>query len=140
MARLVDVAPTLLELAGLAPGPAMAGVSWAAAIRDRGEAPRGEALSEIIYNDTYWSRALRSGTWKLVRGRFGDEEATELYEIGSDPLETRDRAAEEPALADALSKRLDEVLEAARRGAVAPETANFDPLTVERLRALGYVQ
>jgi arylsulfatase A-like enzyme len=139
-ARLVDVAPTLLELAGIAPGASMVGRSWAEAIRQRAEAFRGEAFSEIIYNDTYWARSLRSGVWKLLRGRFGEEESTQLYELASDPREARDRAADDPAMTEALSERLEEIVEAARRGAIAPETADFDPLTVERLRALGYVQ
>jgi arylsulfatase A-like enzyme len=138
-ARLVDLGPTLLDLAELSPRPEMAGRSWVESIRTDAPPPAGEVLSEIVYNDAYWSRALRAGSWKIVQGRLGEEESTQLFDLERDPGEMRDRAREDSTMCAALAERLDQVVDAARRGATEEVTAEFDPVTMERLRALGYV-
>jgi hypothetical protein len=80
------------------------------------------------------------GPWKLVTGRYGDDTSVQLFDLERDPGEREDRAAADTAMVAALQERLDDVVEAARQGAAEPEMAEFDPLTMERLRALGYVQ
>jgi arylsulfatase A-like enzyme len=138
-ARLVDLAPTLLELAGVPPLPETAGRSWAEPIRTNAPVPPGEVLAEIIYNDTYWLRSLRVGSWKIVQGRLGEEESLQLFDLERDPGESQDRVDEDSTMCAALAERLSRVVDGARRGAQEQETADFDPLTMERLRALGYV-
>jgi len=85
-------------------------------------------------------RAIRDSTHKLVRSSVRGEE---LFDLASDPDETRDAAADAPARRDALRARLDEELARlpAYRGppqhpAKDVETGSHDDA---RLRALGYV-
>ena len=142
--QLVDIAPTLLELAG-APVPGeMAGRSLVGALRAAAAGaatdpePRDE-LSEIVYGETYWARGLRSGRWKILVARLGEQESVQLFDVESDPDETHDLAAAEPDRTAAMRARLEaRVAEASLPGGKG-ETAAFDPVTAERLKALGYV-
>ncbi len=137
-ARLIDVAPTLLALAGSAPPAAMSGASRGSDF-ERVQGPP-EIVAEIIYGASYWARVLKSGSAKLLVARFGDREATELYDLASDPRELHDRAAEDPAVTEALRRRLEELVGSPAEAAAADSTAEFDAATIERLRALGYVR
>ena len=60
------------------------------------------------HEDLWWrvgqQAALRSGPWKLLRGRTGD---WELYRLDQDPGEAKDLAATEPAKLRELSARWD---------------------------------
>jgi arylsulfatase A-like enzyme len=144
--QLVDVAPTLLELAG-APVPGeMRGHSLVPLLEEPppdgsgpSDGPPRVELAEIVYGDAYWSRALRSGRWKLIVARLGEEESVQLYDVETDPDETRDLAAERPEDVAALRALLDAEVAAAAAGAGETITAEFDPVTEERLRALGYL-
>ena len=93
--HVVDLMPTLLELAGVSPA------------RQRGGRPsrelRGESLVPILKGGRrergtlFWehqgNRALRQGSWKLVsRWRGG----WELYDLEADRTELRNLAAEQP--------------------------------------------
>ncbi|KAI0018644.1 alkaline-phosphatase-like protein [Xylariomycetidae sp. FL0641] len=117
---VMDILPTVLELAGVAhPGPrfrgrsvvAPRGRSWAAHLGAlHGNGKGGEAETSVHGEATHvhgWElfgqRALRRGPWKIVwiaapRGK-GD---WELYHLEEDPAELRDRAEAEPAVLDAL--------------------------------------
>jgi arylsulfatase A-like enzyme/Flp pilus assembly protein TadD len=134
LARLADVAPTVLELAG-APGLASpTGLSLLPLVRGESEAEPRIAWVETLATqlDFGWSPLLgvRTAAHKYVRAP-----RPELYALASDPGETRNLAGEQPELA----RELDAVVEA--RGAARPVAANLavDPEVTERLRALGYV-
>jgi arylsulfatase A-like enzyme len=136
---LIDLAPTLLELAGLAPeaGDVMQGRSLVPVIRDR------EALDPLlpiflfrpsnteIPGEQY---AVRQGDWKLIRGP--GEGRRELFDLSKDPRERTDRAAEEPARADELEQHIAAWLREHERPDPAPDAVS--PEDLERLRALGY--
>ena len=146
-AQLVDIAPTLLDLTGTPVPPGLAGRSLvpdllAAASGTRVD-PVGEGrerLAEIVYGEAYWARALQSGRWKLIVSHLGGEEAVRLYDLVEDPDELRDLTADEPERAAAMRVRLDELVAEAASGAGAASLAEFDPVTRERLEALGYVE
>ncbi len=93
---LVDLAPTLLELAGfVAPGlPEMDGHSLAALLTgQRADQPDGGfAYSEMVVdrNVAEARRALIRGRWKLIESNKGDE----LYDLRLDPTERHDLAAD----------------------------------------------
>lgn len=111
---LVDLAPTLLELAGLPPlrpppdptGPP-AGVSRAGLLRASGEAPLRlpvfcEKIERPDLSGTAQAKAVRLGDWKLIR-RWAFDEARqpvllsdELYDLAADPGETVNLAAAPP--------------------------------------------
>ena len=94
--HLIDVAPTLYELAGARYPQShggneiggLEGVSLLGALR-------GEALerSTPIFFEHEGNRAVRTGPWKLV-SRHG--KPWELFDLSTDRSETHDLAAEQP--------------------------------------------
>ncbi|MGQ0722267.1 MAG: sulfatase [Candidatus Eiseniibacteriota bacterium] len=145
-AQLVDVAPTLLDLCGIPVPVGLAGRSLvpamtAAAAGDTAgtEADR-EHFAEIVYGDTYWARSLRAGPWKAIVARLGEDARVQLFDLAADPGELRDLSDSLGDRAAAMVARIEELAAAAKAGAGAGTTAEFDPVTRERLRALGYVE
>jgi arylsulfatase A-like enzyme len=111
---VIDVAPTLLELAGLPPLRAADGISLADAVR-RGSEPLARPV--FAYRREHKTHpaetrgemlAVRDGDWKLIR-RVGHAE--ELYDLATDPRELDDRlgraAQDEPERLEALRGLLD---------------------------------
>ena len=135
---LIDVLPTLAELAGLEQDARWRGRSLAPLIR---EPSRGGA--ELAARPLYARRgrgakekvALILGDWKLIRRRA----KSELYDVADDPLDGRSLAAERPEVVTRLSRELG-ALEAGLAAKSAEETAVFlDQPEIDSLRALGYV-
>ena len=93
LAAHVDVLPTLAELCALRNGPVaeLDGVSFAAALRGLGEAPRDRTLlvhSQRIEHPRMWRKcAVMTDRWRLVNG-------TELYDIVADPWQRHDVASQ----------------------------------------------
>ncbi|HXJ33732.1 MAG TPA: sulfatase [Candidatus Eisenbacteria bacterium] len=142
LASGLDVAPTLLQLAALAPPPTMQGRDLVAS-----HAPAAPLVLEQVKGTQV---ALRDDRWKLVRtlhtfrhnDAFDREAGTiELYDVVSDPGERTDRARDAPAVATQLGAILDRWLAAHQvdgdgYGRAARTTTT--PEQRDRLRALGY--
>jgi arylsulfatase A-like enzyme len=142
LVSLVDLFPTLLELAGAVVPGLHQGRSLLA--------PRGAAERSIYYElvtTRYSGRqlthrepwlAVRRGGYKLISrpGR------TELYDVRADPGEIRDIAGSETGTVAQLRGQLVEWRQAmhdlARQYREGPQ-AELDPEMLERLRALGYL-
>lgn len=143
-AQLIDLAPTLLDLAGIAPPSEMRGQSWktelASASPSSHNAQGVEILSEIVYGDSYWARCLREGSWKLIVSRWGERHREQLFDLAHDALERRDRAASDSTMLETMRRRLDALVQAAQQGGSEEVSGEFDAATIERLRALGYVR
>ena len=104
-----DFYPTLLEMAGLParPDQHVDGVSFAAALK-------GEAFDRgaIYWHFPHYSNhgmqspggAIREGDYKLLE--YFENGTTQLFDLGSDPGEQQDLAAERPDKADELLERL----------------------------------
>jgi arylsulfatase A-like enzyme/Tfp pilus assembly protein PilF len=140
-AALADVAPTLLELAGMG-GAFGQGESRAAALSGAGRAGSFVA-DQGVYVETLrpltsygWSElvGLRTGRWKLIRAP-----RPELYDLAADPRELANRHGDLPDTVAALSGRLDALIEASGGGAAVHGPAPLDEETRRRLEALGYV-
>ncbi|RMF70781.1 MAG: tetratricopeptide repeat protein [Acidobacteria bacterium] len=138
---VADIAPTLLDLAGLAPPAGADGASLAGLLRgadDGPDRPGVFAESHLPRLEFGWSglRALvgREGV-KLI-----DAPAPELYDVAADPAETRDLAAERPGQVRALQRALDGLVESATaRAPAAPASREASREDLEQLRSLGYV-
>ncbi len=137
---LVDLAPTLLDLAGVevAGGAPMQGQSLRPRIE--GQAPSDEDAPVFLFRPDNTEvpgeqYAVRVGSWKLIVGP-GDG-ARELFDLAADPEERNDLAAQETERVEALDARIREWLRAHQRGDVVPDAVSQEDL--ERLRALGYV-
>jgi tetratricopeptide (TPR) repeat protein len=133
LVRLADLAPTLLALTGLPPLAGASGASLLPAPDGPDAEPRVawvETLATQI--DLGWSPLLgvRTREHKYVRAP-----RPELYELASDPGETRNLAAEN----EALVARLDALVEARAARQKAVPNLGVDPETAQRLEALGYL-
>jgi arylsulfatase A-like enzyme len=132
----IDLAPTILEMAGIRADANMQGHSLLPLLRGETQ-PASYAFSECL---PLHLEAVRTERWKLIRNDESGER--ELYDLHEDPQERIDLAARRPALTKALGEVLlrfrqsNEALSAGREAAVA----NPDPKTLEQLRDLGYVQ
>jgi len=104
----LDVAPTLLEAAGIEPPPELEGRSVLPLLQN----PRAPWRNAFAY--AYWfeppypvptQRALRTERWKYVTY---DDRPPALYDLKGDPGEQHDLAPEAgPGLLEALHRRLD---------------------------------
>ncbi|MFM8579565.1 MAG: sulfatase-like hydrolase/transferase, partial [Planctomycetaceae bacterium] len=124
--HLVDVAPTLLELAGLTPVrehegrpvPPMQGQSFVRALTD----PAAEPAHETLWWCHEGHRAVREGNWKLVAAR---STPWELYDLSKDRSETRNLATDETARVERLSAAWQRIADECRALA-ASETGDPD--------------
>jgi choline-sulfatase len=132
---LVDVAPTLLELAGISTqsGAGSDGRSQAAALTTR------RAADRTVYSETLYPR-LHFGWSDLasaVDGRYHFIRAPtpELYDVVADPVEHNNLIATKQTTAASLRTWLEQTT----AGSTIAEPTLVDRDARERLRALGYV-
>jgi arylsulfatase A-like enzyme len=98
-ARLIDLMPTLLDLAGIPPDAAAQGASLKPLLTGEGKAPEEPY---VFSESSVGSAAVRAGRWKLIRKPGG----AELYDLEADPGEKRDLAAAEKERTAELEKVL----------------------------------
>ncbi len=101
----VDVAPTLLGLAGIEVPAELPGFDLLAT------PPSPERPVLVEDRDRQNPRSIQlayyRGTWKLVRAGLGDESRIYLFDLSSDPTGLVDVAAEHPKLCQELESELD---------------------------------
>jgi len=127
---LVDVAPTIHDLFGLAEPTTTDGVSLVPLMRGKAVPERAVLSENMLFTEE--RVALRTDQTKLVRWANGKEEA---YDLVRDPAERRDLAGVEPFVA-ALRDDLDDLTQAMVPTVARSAGAN---IPVGALRALGYV-
>ena len=98
---LIDIYPTLVELAGLPPNPANEGESLAPILKD----PSKLRSEPVLMTFGEGSHALRDDRWRYIRYRDGTEE---LYDHSIDPHEWRNLAGK--SAYKAVIKRLSQHL------------------------------
>ncbi|HLK09774.1 MAG TPA: sulfatase [Candidatus Binatia bacterium] len=134
---LIDLAPTILDLLGVEGGRSLQGRSLVPLIRGKTLEERpvfGEA-SQVAGLE-----AVRTEGWTYVHAVDGEER---LYDLRADPQERSDICAGEAPRCAALREQLNDhrqamAAAAARLALPAPERAQVDERTRERLRQLGY--
>jgi len=138
MATTLDVAPTLLDLAGLPIPPTMRGRALFNSAPASPPAAYAVCLPDPLRESKYargrWDMVARPDA-KLILAFEGE---AEYYDLEDDPGETKNLAAENPEIGAALRAEL-EALRATVEPAPAPTRA-VDEETVTKLRALGYIQ
>ena len=111
---LVDLMPTLLEVAGVAPDSLVQGRSFRSLLA----APESYTPQEYVFTERNWhdcdehQRAVRDGRWKLIRtDAYTDLPLCTAADIGTSPSfqALRQRAASAPARLTAAQRRLFEV-------------------------------
>jgi arylsulfatase A-like enzyme/Flp pilus assembly protein TadD len=136
---LADIAPTILDLAGLPIPAGLDGTSLREALRGREPARRALYFETLAGSLSFgWSpiEGVRRGKWKLIRSS-----DPELFDLDSDPAETNNLYASEGTVAPDLQAAVDKILargehsEAPAQALAAP----LDPAALTRLASLGYV-
>jgi arylsulfatase len=120
-AHVIDLVPTLLELAGVTPpdlqGPGRPGVSLVPEFQRSGTLP-----SRGLWWLHEGNAAYRDGDWKLVKTKAG---AWELYDLAADRAEQHDLSTEQPervkTLAAAWDANTKRFTEDAQRPASTPK-------------------
>jgi arylsulfatase len=133
---VMDVAPTILELAGVSrpDGVKRRGRSMTGLIRGASWAGEPLVVDANPHSGTdVEGRALRDGRWKYVARPGG---GVELYDLASDPDELLNIAHSESDRLGAMSFELARIVHD-WSGESPPEP---DAETREKLRALGYIQ
>ncbi|HEV8248980.1 MAG TPA: sulfatase-like hydrolase/transferase [Gaiellaceae bacterium] len=137
----VDLAPTLLELAGLPePVPGWQGTSLADSIRSGAEPPPHPVEMEVGVTPgvpTVPQHAIRDGSWKLITSLADERVADALYDLDADPRERRNLARERPDLVQRLRARLEEL--ATESVEAAPMAEEDEAILAARLEELGYL-
>jgi choline-sulfatase len=142
--RSIDIAPTILQLAGIQrpatmQGESLASLLWSA-VNGRGNQLRGDrfAYSETLYPMVQfgWSplEAIQDFRYKFVNAPH-----PELYDKVADPGEKQNLFSQQSALASGLRGTLQ--TQVAKYSAPTPPagTPAPDPETTQLLRSLGYV-
>ena len=159
--ELVDVKPTVLELAGLPVPTGLHGVSLAPLLLRKekmlvrqpafaemrvvpfaaGRAKRGQCTQMGLPEDCRVERvAVQDRRFKLISSLYPPFEL--FYDLENDPGETRDVAAEFPAEAERLRQWVRKYRDGWQTAERVPEgnPPVVDPATLERLRGLGYIE
>ncbi len=141
---LVDIMPTVLDLAGLKTPARVEGVSLRAALEggtapDRGTCAAGRRAiyGESLEAGTYACSPLYGileGPWKYILAP-----RPELYELTQDPGERTDLAGRQPQVAQRLRGRLEAMLKELEAAAPRRGPSTVDLEAVKRLQSLGYV-
>jgi arylsulfatase A-like enzyme len=140
--RNLDIAPTVLDLAGLAIPDTYQGRSLLPLL-GRESDPRDRvtyaSLSDLLYRDARRQESVSDGSWSFARDLDGGRNEY-LFDHGVDPDEDVNLIEFEPARAEVMRALLD-AYEAQKPtpGTVAPEV-RIDPSLAAKLKALGYLQ
>jgi len=149
---LADVAPSLLEAAGVSVPATMQAQSLFPLIEaakvdatkmDAAEAAdeKGKAPERPIYSETnYAHRAFgwsELHSWRTGKYLYVQAPKRELYDQSSDPEAVKNVAPASKAVADTLESQLDNFEQKTNRVRTGP--TRLDPTQAEKLRALGYL-
>lgn len=134
--RIVDVMPTVLDLAGV-PAPAeVQGTSLRPSLA-------GEKQDLLAYAESWYPRyhygwseltAVRDGAFKFILAP-----RRELYDLAADPHELTNLAERNSSRADAMERALRALVARTTNAGAAAGPAATDSDADQRLRALGYV-
>jgi len=139
--RHIDVAPTILEAAGVPVPDEMTGQSLLATVDGRDATHRDaymEAVGAGMRKDGSWLAGIRvDNRYKYIYAPLQDGHTPELYDLEDDPDERHNVAAERPEVAADLLARIRSIQERARVEGV-PLDEEEHRTVMERLRDLGY--
>jgi arylsulfatase A-like enzyme len=100
-----DFLPTAADLAAATPPANLDGVSLTATLQDPTTPPKRVAPFYWEFFERGFKQALRQGDWKLLSLDAG--QTTELYDLGTDPSEQHNLAADRPDLVQRLAASLE---------------------------------
>lgn len=136
--RLIDVAPTVLDLAGIGDRSAYDGESLRGLMHGAARREIPPSYAESWYPKLHfgWSelRSLRVGEWKHIAAP-----KPELYDLRTDPGELKNVIAARGSVAARMAADMQKITSGFDARAAEAPAAAPDADAVARLRALGYV-
>jgi arylsulfatase A-like enzyme len=102
MSLNIDIAPTLLDMAGVGGGERMQGRSLIPALRGSREAWRSEFFYEHNFPHAWipQTEGVRDSRWKYTKYVSNKPAEEELYDLQADPMEERNLAGEAAGAAE----------------------------------------
>ena len=134
-AGLIDIVPTVLGLLNLEAPDQVQGVNWTRVVRGS----EAQTVERDIYSESWTPASFGCAPLRgLVQGRwrFIDSLRPELYDLSRDPGETSNLVEARKKVAQAMQRRLREILADAR--SVADDTSAPDHRTIAQIQSLGY--
>jgi arylsulfatase A-like enzyme len=143
--RHVDLVPTILSFARVAPPEGHGRDLWPAIAGEVPVRPSGGAGAVLVEGcfvrpEGIDGVALYEGGRKLVRIAGADTAATCLYDLERDPLERTDLSVHEATVVESLRAELARWERVARLFDPAEQRVRLDAESVRALRRLGYLQ
>lgn len=127
LSQSIDVLPSLLALAGLAPDPRLPG--------------KASLLGSF---QTFAMSEIKGGGWALIQADaklIEEDGRARLYDLLNDPGETRDLAESRPERVAEMREAALRLRETVGEGEEAPSIeTELDPEALQSLRSLGYVR
>jgi len=142
--RNLDIAPTLLELAGIAIPDSFEGESLVPLLRSEDHRSARDHISfaslpALLFRDAVLQESVSKDGWSLVRD-IQDSKREQLFDLRVDPDEEVDLIEIEPAAASSMRPLLDAYEQREPAAGVVKSNVRVDPQIANRLRALGYLQ
>jgi arylsulfatase A-like enzyme/uncharacterized protein HemY len=138
LVSLVDVMPTVVDLAGLALPPGVQGRNLVPLLSGRGRLEEKPVYSESYYARLHfgWSElaSIQDGRYKLV-----ESSDPELYDLESDPGEQQNFAARDRDRYLALRRQLTSLTAEWASHPLNAQPAVSDPESARKLASLGYL-
>jgi arylsulfatase A-like enzyme len=137
----MDIAPTILELAGLDPSPNAEGLSLLSSLEKRGD--DRDVFAHTRRNEAN-KMALLTGDWKFIFTYTPGRESVELFDLAGDPLEQGSVARFQQDLAKKLwhdaEGRFERMLRWNQEHLTPSIPVDLTPDQKEHLRILGYAE
>lgn len=143
--RNLDLAPTLLELAGIPIPPSFEGTSLLPLVTGAG-ASEGDRLNRAatgppLYPGAMVQKSVTDGSWSYARNSGpGDDRREFLFDRRVDPGEDVNLIEREPEVAARMRALLDADAAAAPPPDLRRPEVRIEPSIAERLRQMGYIE
>ena len=139
LVELIDLMPTLLEVAGVSVPPLAQGTDLTPLLTNSGAAATAASFASAVRGKPSLY-GLRTERYSLIVN-FDDDSQTRLFDLEDDPGEQRNIARHEPRLAGELRQRLERhVAEQDRQTAPQLESMSVPEDMRKQLEALGYLR
>ena len=141
LVELVDILPTILGLVGITvPAPIFEGRDLAPSLTTGSDPPTEQlAMSELVQNG-FSAVSLEDQEYLFISLEKRGDQRELLFNLRDDPQCTVDIAPREPDIVASFRARLDQKRSTLRGQAGQGETIRMGEETLEKLRALGYVE
>ena len=140
-ARQVDIMPTLLELAGIAPRTGISGRSLLPLVRGAETEPRAAYMEARAFgrDPDFSMRGIRTPDWKFIDSPTDRRVKPQLYSISADPMERKNMIRQYPQVAAEMRQLMEHETDSIRTTHQAEPWTSDEASVVEgRLRDLGY--